>query len=203
MLRLFSLYITLILVQFYSEVPICLLKCLTYSNADNYQSQHLKNRWRSNGLPWMMRGCIKAHHSPMVNRCCIMPFSHYQFQRQSEVFVHTSEMYSRLLQYLLAVFTKRQAFFFFYKGASKQTFSMRSRCVVTWLSGWLSVWLACDIDWQWQVKRFQRVFCCWATCWSRTHMGTELTLPEEPTGLWRDAARVSIIYCDTLQHWTP
>lgn len=98
---------------------------------------------------------------------------------------------------------EKTGIFFFYKGASKQTFSMRSRCVVTWLSGWLSVWLACDIDWQWQVKRFQRVFCCWATCWSRTHMGTELTLPEEPTGLWRDAARVSIIYCDTLQHWAP
>lgn len=112
-----------------------------------------------------------------ANRCCIVSLSHQRFQI---TIAGSSALKSALrLQNRLTVLAKRQSFLLIY--TSKQTFSMRSRCVVTWLSAWLSVWLACDTEWHWQVKRFQRVFCGWATCWSRAHMRAELTFPEDPT----------------------
>lgn len=82
-------------------------------------------------------------------------------------------------------------------GVSKQPFSMRSRCVVTWLGGCLSVWLSCDAERQRQVKELRRLFCGWTTCWSRIWMRAGLTFPGEPTGFKRGEGRPRVMYCDT------
>lgn len=79
---------------------------------------------------------------------------------------------------------------------------MRSRCAMTWLSGLLSVRLTCDVEWQWQIKRFQRVFCGWATCWNRTHEGPA-NLPWRTYRLWSGAATSNILWHSVLQHAAP
>lgn len=110
----------------------------------------------------------------MANRCVIVAFFYHEFQKT------TARFLSVPVEATAVSFGCLDKKTLFHISASKQTFSMRSRCIVTlWLLGYLYVWLTCDVDWQWQEKRFQRVFWDWATCWSRTYMETKLTLPEE------------------------